>query len=112
MNKMKVILPAVFAVTMVAVTSCGKEEKDDTQAKYDATDGIRGARLYDHALNELGITGLVANDNSNYYRCKSCHGWDLLGNQGVAIGQTGSSTKPEPAAIDLMEVRANDDIEK
>jgi mono/diheme cytochrome c family protein len=112
MDKMKVILLATLTVTMVAVTSCGKEEGDDNQAAYDAADGVRGARLYDHALNELGITGKAANDNSNYYRCKTCHGWDLLGDEGVAIGQKGSTTKPEPAHVNLMEVRANDDIDE
>jgi len=111
MNKMKVVFLAVMAVAVVAVTSCGKDDTTDAnQAAYEAADGVRGARLYDHALNELGITGKAANEYSNYYRCKSCHGWDLLGNSGVAIGQTGSTTKPEPAPVDLMEVRANDDI--
>jgi len=110
---MKVVFLAVMAVAVVAVTSCGKDDtKDANQAAYDAADGVRGARLYDHALNELGITGKAANEYSNYYRCKTCHGWDLLGSSGVAIGQTGSTTKPAPAPVDLMEVRANDDIDE
>lgn len=112
MNKMKVLFFAVLAVSMVAITSCGKDDTNDNQAAYDSADGVRGARLYDHALNELGITGKAANEHSNYYRCKSCHGWDLLGSSGVAIGQTGSTTKPAPAPVDLMEVRANDDIDE
>jgi mono/diheme cytochrome c family protein len=113
MNTAKVVFLAVAIGLAMTISSCEKDKsKDDIQAAYDAADGVRGARLYDHALNELGITGLAANDHSNYYRCKTCHGWDLLGNEGVAIGQIGSTTKPEPAPVNLMEVRANDDIEE
>ncbi len=110
MNKSRLIFFIVIAVSILAVISCNKKTTavSDSQAAYDAADGVRGARLYDHALNELGITGKAANDNSNYYRCKSCHGWDLLGSQGVLIGHT----DPQPAPVDLMEVRANDDIDE
>jgi mono/diheme cytochrome c family protein len=113
MNILKIILLAVLAVATVTLNSCGKEEPtNDNQVAYDTADGVRGARLYDHALNELGITGKVANEKSNFYRCKSCHSWDLLGSSGVAVSQTGSATKPAAALVDLMEVRANDGIDE
>lgn len=85
-------------------------EMTQAETAYAAADGVKGARLYDHSLNEKGITGTVMNDHSNFFRCKSCHGWDLLGNNGVNVSNVGSDTKPSTAPVDLMEVRANDGI--
>ncbi|MGV6845038.1 MAG: c-type cytochrome [Lutibacter sp.] len=90
----------------------GGQGGSNAQASYDKADGIRGARLYDHALNEKGITDAVMTDHSNFFRCKTCHGWDLLGPNGVNVSSVGSDTKPAPANVDLMEVRANDDIQE
>jgi mono/diheme cytochrome c family protein len=80
------------------------------QAAYAAADGVAGARLFDHPLNQAGISGTVDNDHSNFFRCKSCHGWDLLGPYGVNKFNVASLTKPATAPVNLMEVRANDGI--
>jgi len=99
----------------------GKDGKDatiaiPTQADIDAyvlADGDNGARLYDHVINyEATRSGhdalfdnpdLIASSNVNFFRCKSCHGWDLLGQQGVNIGKAPSATYPTTTAINLYE---------
>jgi mono/diheme cytochrome c family protein len=110
-----------IAIIALAFTSCTNSDtvpitpdgpSAEAQAAYDAADGVKGARLYDHALNEKGITDAVMTDHSNFFRCKTCHGWDLLGPNGVNVSSVGSDTKPAPANVDLMEVRANDDIQE
>jgi Cytochrome c len=87
-----------------------------TQADIDAyaiADGVNGARLYDHVINYEATraghdavwdnTDLINSDNVNFFRCKSCHGWDLLGQQGVNIGKTPGATYPVSTAINLYE---------
>jgi len=87
-----------------------------TQADIDAyvlADGVNGARLYDFVVNaEADRSGhdvvwdnadLYASANANFFRCKSCHGWDLLGQQGVLIGKKASATYPVASAINLYE---------
>ena len=112
------LISMVFVLTFT-FTSCTFDDtvpidtgisEAEAQAAFDAADGVRGARLFDHALNEKGITGTVANEHSNFFRCKTCHGWDLLGPNGVNVSSVGSDTKPAPAPVDLMEVRQNDGI--
>ena len=74
------------------------------QAAYDAADGTIGARLYDHPLNEINyLPTAVMSDksHSNFFRCKSCHGWDLRGRNGVLINKGPSTTYPMAADVDL-----------
>ena len=88
----------------------GYEDYTDQEA-YDAADGINGARLYDHVLDYKELTDATLRDQSDFLRCKVCHGWDLKGDQGVAENQPGTSTKPKAAPVQLVtDVRVNDDI--
>lgn len=108
---------SLFVITIASFifTSCSK---DDTlvdgmtpaeKAAYDAADGVRGARLYDHVLNEKGINDANMTDKPNFFRCKSCHGWDLKGQWGVLIDKAPSATYPKVADVNLIdEVRVND----
>jgi len=83
-----------------------------TQADIDAygiADGTNGARYYDNpanavldadASNATWADADLGGASANFYRCKTCHGWDLLGRQGGAlIGKAPSATYP--IAVDL-----------
>lgn len=74
---------------------------------YTAADGIAGGTAYSKWYStEAGGTGqpntTVAAD---FYRCKSCHAWDGLGNSGSYSDRTGQSsgkaTRPDVAAVNL-----------
>jgi len=72
------------------------------QAAYDAANGVNGARMYDHVLNYVSANQTdYPNTYTNFYRCKSCHGWDLLGRNGVLINKTSSATYPVVADVNL-----------
>ncbi|OFX27726.1 MAG: hypothetical protein A2033_03005 [Bacteroidetes bacterium GWA2_31_9] len=74
------------------------------QAAFDAADGTIGARLYDHPLNEINYLPsavMSSGSRSNFFRCKSCHGWDLRGRNGVLIDKGPSSSYPVAADVDL-----------
>ncbi len=79
----------------------------EDQAAFDGADGSIGARLYDHPLNEaMDQDANVSFDASmidypNFFRCKSCHGWDLRGQKGVLIGKAPSATYPTAVDVDL-----------
>jgi len=94
-------------------SSCKKDEPqvDPDQVAYDAADGIRGALLYDHVVNEKLINGDHITAKPNFVRCKSCHGWDLKGRDGVLIDKKSSDTYPVVADVNLIsDTRVNDDI--
>lgn len=68
------------------------------QAAYNAANGVNGARIYDHPLNYIDANQTdYPNAYTNFYRCKSCHGWDLLGKNGVLINKTPTATYPVAA---------------
>ena len=70
-------------------------------AAYDAADGVAGARLYDHVLNAIEVDDTVLTNHPNFWRCKSCHGWDLLGKNGVLIDKLPSDSYPAAADVNL-----------
>jgi mono/diheme cytochrome c family protein len=115
------------AFLIVGVNSCKKEklgctdplsdnydpdaETDDgscvyDQSNFDTADGIRGGMLYDKFYaSETNWTGpsdgtISAADITgfgDFYRCKQCHGWDLLGKDGAYIGRAPKTTRPNVA---------------
>jgi thiosulfate dehydrogenase len=40
---------------------------------------------------------------SDFYRCKQCHGWDLLGNAGAYISRAPKTTRPNVSSVNLKE---------
>jgi len=90
-------------VDLTAVTAADK-------AAYDAADGMVGGKLYDYFVNELRdenapnvVTDTDILSKPNFYRCKSCHGWDLLGRWGGLARQAITASYPEVAYNDLYE---------
>jgi len=100
MNK-KIYLLSILFISLLM--SCNKEEAvDANQVAFDAADGIRGAQIYDHPLNYTNASQTdYPNANTNFWRCKSCHGWDLRGQSGVLIGKASSATYPVAAVGNL-----------
>jgi len=101
-------------ILALAFTSCTNDNNvtpDPDQEAYDKADGVEGARLFDHVLDYKELTDANLRDQSDFLRCKVCHGWDLKGDQGVAENQPGTATKPKAAPVQLVtDVRVNDDI--
>ena len=103
MNK-KILLVFVlfFGLFISFMISCKKDEPSADQVAYDAADGVKGAQIYDHPLNYvLANQTDYPNTYTNFWRCKSCHGWDLRGQSGVLIGKASSATYPVAAAGNL-----------
>jgi len=73
----------------------------EDQAAFDAADGLLGGRAYDHVISQDGITDTSISNHPDFYRCKSCHGWDYRGRNGVLIDHAPSATYPVAADDDL-----------
>jgi thiosulfate dehydrogenase len=77
-----------------------------------AADGIRGGRLYDKFWeSDAGWDQNDPNLNtfssfSNFFRCKQCHGWDLLGSQGAYISRAPRTSRPNVSDLDLKQMVA------
>ncbi|TSA38144.1 MAG: hypothetical protein D4R64_03720 [Porphyromonadaceae bacterium] len=83
-----------LAVLLLSFSACKKDDSGDLAA-FDAANGVNGAQIYDHALNYVGASQTdYPNAKTNFFRCKSCHGWDLKGQSGVLINKPSSATYP------------------
>ncbi len=85
------------------------------QAAYDAASGSRGGILYDNWTNAAsGITGIPTEvtSKSEFFRCKSCHAWDGLGNKGSYINRAGNASRPNCASSDLRAFVGNHNIKE
>ena len=75
----------------------------DIAVAYAAADGINGGQLYDNFwATETGYdqtsTNLTnLNAKADFFRCKQCHGWDLLGNVGAYINRAPKTSRPNVA---------------
>ncbi len=77
------------------------------QTAYDAASANNGGLYYNKFwLNPADGTTLAGTDatitsNADFFRCKSCHGWDLLGTNGYYISRGPTGTRPNVAPNNL-----------
>jgi len=76
--------------------------------EYVSANGIRGGRLYDKfwssatGWNQADTNLTIYNGKADFFRCKQCHGWDLLGNRGAYISRGASASRPNRTSHDLL----------
>lgn len=84
------------------------------QAAYDAADGLKGGLAYDEFyIPETGFpqpADTIITNNPDFFRCESCHGADLLGSNGAAIGDAPTATTPNVSSINLITFAASRNI--
>jgi len=86
----------------------GQDWPGPAPAAYLAADGIKGGVAYSEwYATGAGGKGSLANANvtagAEFVRCKTCHGWDGLGNAGSYANRTGISTG-EATRADVSDV--------
>ena len=101
----------IFALVGVFLTGCSDDDPvavGGDPPDYTNADGINGGRMFDKFwATETGFDQADPNlatysGNSNFFRCKQCHGWDRLGNAGAYINRAPSTTRPNVSGIDLL----------
>lgn len=86
------------------------------QAAYDAASALNGGLFYNKfwVNKDDGTTPATANAtvtaNAEFFRCKSCHGWDLLGSNGYYISRGPTATRPNVAPTNLNSFAATHNI--
>jgi mono/diheme cytochrome c family protein len=83
------------------------------------SNGINGGRMYSKFwAEETGFTLANSNlqsqteldsitGNSNFFRCKQCHGWDRLGREGGYSNRAPKTSRPNVADLDLAAASLN-----
>ncbi len=109
MKKFYVLLLVVFF--SVIFISCKKDSTTGPTppTPYEQADGIRGGILYDAFwsteanYSKKSDTTQVSKfkSHSDFFRCKQCHAWDLMGQSGSYINRGPKTTRPNVAVVNL-----------
>lgn len=95
----------------VLISAC-KETINEVEkpTDYDKADGINGGIRYDKFwsteadYSKKGDTDILAklNAKADFFRCKQCHGWDLVGTKGSYISRGPNANRPNISGVDLV----------
>ncbi len=99
LQQMKDLLKALVDTTVYLTPT-----KDDSICY--SSNGINGGRMYDQfwaADTTFNQTDTARyNQYADFFRCKQCHGWDLLGRAGGYANRAPSTKRPNVALPDLF----------
>ncbi|PKP52667.1 MAG: hypothetical protein CVT92_08030 [Bacteroidetes bacterium HGW-Bacteroidetes-1] len=97
-----------FLTLVVIFTGCKKSDPEPTA--YDNADAGKGGILYDKFwATEAGYDQSSANlttfnAKADFFRCKQCHGWDLLGTNGGYISRGPKTSRPDVSPLNLFQI--------
>jgi len=108
----KVLFTAVVCMTLIFASCKDKTTEPTEPTQFSQADGIRGGILYDNffsteaKFSKAGDANLVSklNQYSDFFRCKQCHGWDLLGNTGAYINRGPKTNRPNVSSVNLLSI--------
>ncbi len=100
---------------LLALTGCSSDDPTGPgpgpgdPPGFTAADGMNGGQMFDRFWHTQA--GWDQNDPnvahfsqfSNFYRCKQCHGWDLLANAGAYISRAPRTSRPNVSSVNLKE---------
>jgi len=102
-------------LSLILFASCSKQKEEakvmiDGPEAYQKADGFIGGVIYDRFwAQEARFNQFDPNINhykefEDFYRCKQCHGWDLLGSEGAYIGRAPNQARPNVNPLNLYKL--------
>ncbi|KAF0141511.1 MAG: hypothetical protein FD122_1503 [Stygiobacter sp.] len=114
---MKKLYSILLFVTLIAIAIACKENTSETNqptepAAYIAADGIKGGIRYDNffateaSFSKASDASLLAklNASADFFRCKQCHGWDLLGTSGSYNNRAPKANRPNVSSVNIVNI--------
>ncbi|MDP3831745.1 MAG: c-type cytochrome [Ignavibacteriaceae bacterium] len=109
---MKKYYSLLLILLLAVLISACKETINEVEkpTDYDKADGINGGIRYDKFwsteadYSKKGDTDILAklNAKADFFRCKQCHGWDLVGTKGSYINRAPNANRPNISGMDLV----------
>lgn len=103
----------MLAVVAIISTNCSKEKSDPMEDAYNAASVSRGGIMYDKFwaqeadFNQNHSAIATLNSKPDFFRCKQCHGWDLLGANGAYINRAPKTSRPNVSSVNLLNLAQN-----
>lgn len=107
-----IALILLVALTASFFIGCSKDSSTgpNVLAAYDKASIAKGGILYDKfwateaGYDQNNPNVAVFNAKSDFFRCKQCHGWDLLGSNGSYNGRGPKTSRPNISALNLFQL--------
>lgn len=109
----KYYLSITLVLLVFLFTSCKDKSTEPSEpSDYTNADGILGGILYDSFWATEANYSKASDQNlvnklktySDFFRCKQCHGWDLLGTNGAYINRGPKTNRPNVSSINLLNI--------
>jgi mono/diheme cytochrome c family protein len=113
--KLLKLLSAMLVFAFI-FTSCDKD--DPNEEAYNNATITNGGIMYDKFwstesdFDQNSPNMETLNASSNFFRCKQCHGWDGLGNQGAYINRAPKTSRPNVSSKTLYEIAQNESADE
>ena len=109
MKKLNLFLAILIIVS--TITSCTHDDTvvDPSIAAYENANVVNGGIMYDKfwatesTFDQSNTNLTTISNSSNFFRCKQCHGWDGLGNNGAYINRAPKTSRPNVTGFNLYE---------
>jgi thiosulfate dehydrogenase len=106
------LLSTFILLELVLTVSCTHDypEPAPPVPPFEKADSILGGIMYDTywsteaEFDQSDPNFSLYDGNADFFRCKSCHGWDGLGTEGSYIGRASSATRPNVSSLNLYEL--------
>lgn len=93
-------------------TSCTLDDEkiDSAEAAYSAADQVNGGIMYDKFwatesdFNQSNDNIAKLKAKGDFFRCKQCHGWDGLGNEGSYNNRAPKTSRPNISGLNIYEM--------
>lgn len=100
----------ITALLTLIVVGCKENVTEPEPSPYDNASVSKGGIMYDkfwstEAGFDQGSPNLATfTSMSDFFRCKQCHAWDLLGRSGSYIGRAPKTSRPNVSAVNLFQI--------
>ncbi|NOU48011.1 MAG: c-type cytochrome [Bacteroidales bacterium] len=100
----------IFSMLIVAAIFTGCKKDETTQSPYETADAGKGGILYDNFFTvEAGWDTTSASTTTlkakaDFFRCKQCHAWDLLGTAGSYNNRGPKASRPNVNALNIYDL--------
>lgn len=111
------VCTVIGVLLLLGLTGCGQDDNrvspPPDPVAYTNADGIRGGQLYDKfwavetGWDQTDPNLTTYNGNADFFRCKQCHGWDLLASAGAYISRGPKDTRPNVSPSNLKLLAAD-----
>lgn len=110
MKKVKLIMLALLATTLISSCSKDDPQPDPNQVAYDNASSSTGGIMYDKfwsteaGYDQSSANLATLNAKSDFFRCKQCHAWDGLGSTGSYINRAPKTSRPTVSSLNLYQL--------